>query len=523
MSRVNLLGGSYDTPGLIASAQRCINLFPEVNPDEVEAGTKVTHYDRPCLTYLSPCPGPGRGRGLFTSSAGINPKGDLFAVVDTGVYYISPDWTWTLLGNLLTPGTTPTSYADNGTTGVFVDGSPNGYSVALTTGHAFGQIGDPNFMGADRADFMDTFLIFNQPGTPNWYASLSNSVSFNALDFGTKSAWSDNLYTLIAAHRQVWLLGVQKGEVWYNAGATPFAFQQIQGNIIEHGIAAKYSVAKQDVSCYWLSQSPEGDRMVMKGDQDLIAKRISNHALEAELKTYATIADAVGATYQERGHAFYKLHFPSADATWVYDEATKLWHQRAYCDGNGILHRERDGFNAFAYGINVGLDWSNGTLYALDPAQYIDQISPGSLATGNTFITAPLVRVRGTPHIVRDKFQRISYTHLIADIEVGSSPSAMIPDIVGPWSNGFSAGFGPNLVIEPPLMTLRMSKDRGNSFRTCGMRGIGGSADQSGQYTTTPSWWNLGLARDAVFELTWSVPQQTALQGIFVEVLELEE
>jgi hypothetical protein len=325
------------------------------------------------LTLLNPCPNPGRGRCLYCAT-----NGDLYAAVDQRIYYISPDWVWSLLGSLLMPGSTPVSMADNGASVVLVDGSAAGNAINLTAvrppiATSFTQIGDPNFLGGDRVDYLDSFLVFNQPGTPNWYSSLSNQIAFNALDVGTKTAWPDNIVTLCAVHRLVWLFGPYKSEVWFNAGGAAFPFQAMPGVIIEHGCAAKYSVAKQDVNVYWLSQSPEGARMAMKGSPDLFAKRISTHAIEAEWKKYPRVDDAIGGCYQIIGHAFYLLHFPTADRTWCYDEATELWHERAASDENGRLHRTRESFYAFAYGQNLGLDFSTGALYAIDPAQYVDQ------------------------------------------------------------------------------------------------------------------------------------------------------
>ena len=416
MPRVNLLGGAYQAPSLIAGAQRSINLYPERNPPDAQAPAEFTHYPRPGLTLLQVAPAPAAGRCLYRAT-----NGDLYAVIAQTIYYIDPDWTMHALGTLLSPASTPVYMADNGTTILVVDGSVQGYQIDMPT-RVVTNVSDPNFIGADRVDYIDSFLVLNQPKTPNWYSTLSNKVAFNALDFGSKTAWPDNILTLLAVHRQVWLLGPQKGEVWYNAGASPFAFNAVPENMIEQGLAAKYSPAKIDINLYWLTQSPEGDRMAVRGNQDLAAERISTHAIEKEWKTYARVDDAVGATYLMEGHAFYKLHFPTADVTWVWDENTKLWHQRAYKDTNGVLHRERDSFNAFAYGVNLGLDWSNGSLYALDIGQHVDQITPGQLAPGNTPLVAPIECIRGVPHLVGDKFERVTYNSLIADMEVGTAP-----------------------------------------------------------------------------------------------------
>jgi hypothetical protein len=51
--------------------------------------------------------------------------------------------------------------------------------------------------------------------------------------------------------------------------------------------------------------------------------------LEYAIQSYGNITDAIGYTYQQDGHPFYVLIFPSAEATWVYDVSTQLWHERA--------------------------------------------------------------------------------------------------------------------------------------------------------------------------------------------------
>lgn len=506
MARLSLLGGAYQSASLIAAAQRSINLYPENVPEETKEGVRAVHFLRPGLRFLSAAPAQGRGRCLYAAT-----NGDLYAVVDTAVYYIGPNFNWTFLGNLVTPASTPVSMVDNGKSAVAVDGSTSGNAIDLITNRpptpaSFTQIGDPNFLGADRVDYVDSFFVFNQPATPNWYSSLSNSVLFNALDFGAKTAWPDPIQTIITAQREVWLLGTKKGEIWYNAGAAGFPFQAAPGVIIEHGCVAKYSVAKQDVSLYWLSQSPEGNRMVLSND-GRAAKRISTHAIEAEFRTYPRADDAIGGCYQQNGHAFYLLHFPTADKTWAYDEATKQWHERRYCDPNGVLHRTRESFYAFAYDTNVALDWATGTLYAIDHAIYVDQITASA--------SAPIVWVRSLPHILKEKFERITFNQLIADVEVGTGLGTQdLPLTVSPWSGGFSPGFGPlTVVVEPPLLSLRSSDDRGGSYGNKVVQNLGAQ----GEYNTTATWWNLGMARDKVFELSGSASQKFSLLGVFVE------
>lgn len=493
MPRVVLAGGAYSAASLIANAQRSVNLFPEINPKTSSAPVPVTHYPRPGLTPLGAPPAPGQGRCLYGAT-----NGDLYCVVDQQVYYIDPDFNYHNIGALETPAETPAYMADNGFDIALVDGTAQGYDIKMSS-RAFSTIGDPNFLGADRNDYIDSFLIFNQPGTPNWYSSLSNSVSFNALDFGTKTAWPDNIIAIIACERVVWLLGPKKGEVWYNAGTSPFSFSEQPSIIIEQGCAAKYSVQKQDVNIYWLSQSPEGDRMVMRGNNNL-AQRISFSSIEAEFRRYPRVDDAVGDCYQIQGHAFYRLHFPTADKTWVWDENTQQWWEDNSIDKNGNLHRSKIAFTAFAYGMNIGLDWQTGQIYKIDPSNFTDN--------GN-----PMPCIRSFPHMLDEEDDRTTYWRFMADMECGTGPGTQqIPTANSPWSLGFSNGFGPATITEPPLVSLRTSRTRGESWGNPVMQPMGAA----GRYNNRPTWNRLGYATDMVFELSWSTPMKTALNGAFV-------
>lgn len=481
MPRVTLTGGAYSAPSLIANAQRSVNIFPENNPKASNPPVPVTHYPRPGLTPLGAPPNIGQGRCLYGAS-----NGDLYAVVGQQIYFIDADFKYTNLGAIQTGTSTPVYMSDNGTDITLVDGTSQGYDIQMSN-RAFGIISDPNFLGGDRTDYIDSFLIYNQPDTPNWYSSLSNQVAFNALDFGTKTAWPDNIIAIIACERVVWLLGPKKGEIWYNAGTSPFSFSEQPSIIIEQGCAAKYSVQKQDVNIYWLSQSPEGDRMVMRGNNNL-AQRISFSSIEAEFRKYPRVDDAIGDCYQIQGHAFYRLHFPTADKTWVWDENTQQWWEECSIDSNGVLHRAKTAFVAFAYGKNIALDWQTGQIYQLDISNFTDN-------------GIPMPCIRSFPHMLDEEDDRVTYWRFIADMEAGTpGGTQQLPLVIG------------GVTIEPPLVSLRTSRTRGESWGDAVMQPLGAA----GLYNTRPTWNRLGYATDMVFELSWSTPMKTALNGAFV-------
>ncbi len=101
------------------------------------------------------------------------------------------------------------------------------------------------------------------------------------------------------------------------------------------------------------------------------AQRISTHAIEWQIQQYDVINDAIGYSYQQDGHLFYILTFPTANATWCYDATTGAWHERAGWDGvKFVRHRSNCQAN-FNNEILVG-DWLNGLVYAFDPEIYSD-------------------------------------------------------------------------------------------------------------------------------------------------------
>lgn len=466
--RIALTGGDYKAKSLIANAQRCLNLYPEANPP----GSTVpfTYYPRPGLKKLATAPVSGY-RCLYTAS-----NGKLYAVVGQNIYAVSQAWQFTLLGSVVSTDSR-VSMADNGTDILAVDGSSTGYVIHMAD-NAFKTISGGAFYGADYVQYVDTFFVLNKPGTPIMYISLSESTEFDPLDFASKTGNPDNIVGVQIMHREAWLIGTYASEIWYNTGAADFTFGPVPGAYIEHGCCAPYSIAKQDMSVYWLSLDMQGHLMVIEGN-GYKANRISTHALETEIQSYGTYADARGSTYQFEGHTLYELTFPTADKTWVYDVANGLWHEESWTDDNGVQHRNRANVRTFAYGQNIAGGWENGDLYAADPETYTDD-------------GQPIVFLRSFPHIEKDG-KRLFHRQFIADMQVGTA-AGTIPD-------------------NPPMVSLRWSDTRGASWANA----IEQSMGAAGEYLTSMQFQRLGMARDRVYELSWSAPFKTALNGAWLD------
>lgn len=466
--KVPLIGGAYQSRSVIASAQRCINLYPERNPEGEPFPT--THYPTPGSTVLLTAPERG-WRCLYTAS-----DNRMFGVVGKSVYLIKDDYTLQLLG-AVNSTRTPCYMVDNGNQILLVDGTEDGFKITLST-LEYLPVSNPAFYGATRIAEVDGYIILNRPGTKQWYISLFSDIDFDSLDFASKIGSADLLVAPGVTRRNVFLFGEQTTEVWTNTGGAAFTFSRIPGAFIQFGCKAPHSICEADGSLYWVSQSPQGECMVLR-TENYDRARISTHAIESELQQYARVDDAIGYVHQMDGHYWYVLTFPTASKTWVFDLATQQWHERAYLAESGDLIRHRGNCFAFWNGKHIVGDFEDGRLYELSLDVYND--------AGNE-----IQRIRSFPHMVDDG-NRVAYRSFQADMEAGNQ-----------------SGLEPQA---PPEIRLRYSDTKGNSWSNHLSTSIGFRGD----YAKIARWNRLGQARDRVFELSWSADMKTALNGAFVE------
>ncbi len=472
MAPVPLIQGAYRARSLIANAQRAVNLYAEQNTQDAEA--PVTQYLTPGLRLFASPPNVASARCMFLASNGV-----LFCAIGPHIYTLSRSRVFTQLGTIAT-AVGQVHMADNGIELVIVDGSAFGYRINLSTG-AFSTIVDAAFYGGSNVDYLDTFLLFAKPNSKTFYSSLSNSVTpFDPLYFSEKVGYPDNIATLITMHREVWLFGTQRAtEIWYLEGAdSGFPFARLPGAYVEQACLAPASVAKNDLKVFWLGQNQNGAASVFVG-ANYRSNVISTDAIEYEINKYPVLSDAIGMTYNQQGHDFYMLTFPTADKTWCFDATSNEWHERVWIDSSGHEHRHRANCTASVFGYNLCGDWQNGNIYILDPEVQTDNGDP-------------IIRRRGFPHMVNNG-NRISYNSFRADMDCGNLIGA--------------------LETNPAEISLRWSDDRGHSWGNPVLQSFG----STGQYLVQPQWRQLGMARDRVFELFWTTGAFTALNGAWVD------
>ena len=496
-----ILGGAYVARSVNAADNRCVNLFPEAIP-EGSGGKEAGFLLRcPGLRLLATV-GTGPIRGLWvTNGVAYVVSGDKFYSLDTS-------WTATLLGTV--SGTGPVSMADNGTQ-IFIACNPLSYIYNVST-LVFAQITDVDFPGAGSVGYLDGYFVFNEPNTQKfWVTALLDGTSVDPLDFASAEGYPDNVVALIVDHREIFLFGNTSVEVWYDAGTPDFPMARVQGAFMEVGCEAAYSVAKLDNSVFWLGSDARGRGIVYRANGYTPA-RISTNAIEYAIQSYGNITDAIGYTYQQDGHPFYVLVFPSAEATWVYDVSTQLWHERAGFE-NGLFVRHRSNCQmSFNDEIVVG-DYEDGRIYAFDLDVYADDDriqkwlrSWRALPTGQNNLKRTAhhsLQLDAETGVGLNKFPDYDAENLITESELYLITEN--GDYLTTTSYFGTPGYNPQVM-------LRWSDDAGHTWSSEHWNSMG----KIGAYGTRTIWRRLGMTekiRDRVYEVSGTDPVKIAIVG----------
>ena len=468
-----ILGASYVARSINAADNRLVNLFPEIVP---EGGKQAAFFNRAPGLKFQQTIGTGPIRALWAHQTNGS---DFYVVSGTEFYKVTGlTATPTKLGDVT--GTGPVSIADNGTQ-IFLACNPDGFIYNEVT-NVFAQITDPDFTGAVTVAYLDGYFVYNEPNSQKvWVTALLDGTSVDPLDFASAEGSPDGLVAINVDHREAWLFGTDSVEVWYDAGLADFPLTRIQGAFNEIGCVAAFSVAKLDNGLFWLGTDARGQGIVYRNN-GYTGIRISTHAIEYAIAQYGNISDAVAYTYQQEGHSFYVLTFPSGNATWVYDASTQSWHERAGWNTTlGEFTRHRSNCQCNFGGNTVVGDYLNGNIYTLDLGVYAD----------NGGIQKWLRSWRALP-TGTNTLRRTAQHSLQLDCESGT---------------GLNTGQG----SDPEIM-LRWSDDGGHTWSNEHLSKMG----KIGQYYRRVFWRRLGMTlklRDRVYEVSQTDPVKAVIVG----------
>lgn len=463
---IPFIGPAYRAQSLNASAQRAVNCYLESGADTAENAL----YGTPG-TVLRATIGTGPIRG------GIAAGGYAWFVSGNQVYRLSSSYVSRLCGSIIS-SSGPVSLSANDTQIIIVDGV-YGYLVDIAAA-TVAEITDEDFPdGVTQATYQDGFFIVAGNGSGQFFINETpnNGALWNGLDFASAEGSPDNTIAIVSSHRELWLVGSDSAEIWVNTGNADFPFERSGNAFIEHGCAAAFTLDKIDNTVFWLGSDSRGAGTVWRAN-GYTPQRISTHAIEYAISQYSKIDDAESFTYQDGGHLFYCLTFPTAVKTWVYDAATNEWHERAgFDESSGELNRWRPSCHVFSFGVHLVGDFENGNIYSMENDAYTDA-------------GTPIKRIRTTQTLSNQ--QLIQFFNLLQiQMETGI---------------GLESGDDPQLV-------LRYSDDAGHSWSNEKYCSLG----KTGQYNARAVFRRLGCGRNRVWEISTTDPVKFAVIGAVME------
>jgi hypothetical protein len=406
--KFNFIGASYTSQSVNADCQTTLNLYPETIESQ-EGKNRMVLYTVPgkkpfcALDEL-----PVRGQVLVAGRA--------FAVGGSIFSEQLANGTKTNYGNVANDGT-PVSIAA-GTNQIIIASAGSAYVFDLTA-NTLTPIPAGTLANVAQVGYCDGFFLALLKNSHTWQASaLLDATTWPPLSIATINVFIDNILSILVDHREVWLFGLTKSCVYYDSGNSPFPFDLVPGGFIEQGISAANSPVRLDNSIFWLGGDERGNAVAWRA-RGYTPSRVSNHAVEFAWQGYATVADAVGYSYQDQGHAFWVLYFPTANKTWVYDVSTNMWHERGRWNAaNGVYTADRSQNHIFAFGKHLVGDWASGKIYQMSISFYDDD--------GN-----PIRRVRRAPHI-SDEMDWSFHHQLQIDLETGLGPTPPLQGVGTP-------------------------------------------------------------------------------------------
>lgn len=430
------------------------------------------------------------GKNLFASIAGENSAPGQFQVNGRGfvaashLYELDAAGGVTNWGSLGASPTTPTMITANETQLVILNNG-NLFVFTLAT-NVLVAVNMAQFNGpVAQIGFSDGYVIATLQNSHTFQQSnLEDATTWSGLDIATISYFPDNVVSMVCDHRSPIFLSGKKTVTYYNSGAGFPVFIPIQGQYLETGACAAFATAQIAEQVAFLCQDERG-MLVAKSLVGAAAKRISTHAVELAWQRYAranptSAQNVVSWTYQEYGHEFWNLYFPTAGGTgvgasWTYDFTEELWHQRGFwLVANGTYTADRAMSHMLFAGKHLVGDWASGAIYELSSDFLTD--------FGN-----PIRGLRRTPQTAKENkwlyFDQIEFV-----METGINAIPILDQ------NGVQIG------TRPAQIMLRWSNDGGKTWSNTYYLSLG----DLGEYDKRVIKRMLGRARKRLWEVSWT-------------------
>lgn len=468
-------GPSYQSQAITADGERLVNWMVE-RMESPGATARFALYPTPGMSFVSYTDtGPGRAHEFYDNREFI---------VDGALFYeIDETGTPTARGTLAVDSN-PATISWNGDGGgeLFITSGGNGYVMNLTTNvvSTISALTGKATMGR----MLHGYFLALDANTGTIYSSeLQDGLTWNTSTmFQQRSAQPDPWWSMEVKGDYIYLFGPETGEVWYDAGSSPFPFAKHPSGGIEFGTAAPWSVKVTDTSIMWLGGSRAGKGSVKRAT-GFAPEDVATYPVQYAISNLTDVSDAYADSYTESGHTYYVLSFLKGNRTWVYDLQMQMWHERGTWDVSSAISDFsvwRPHCHAFAFGRHRWLDVVDAAVYEASLTTGTDAIV-NSTSGGLIVDDLPIRRLRRGPTVSNEN-SRTYYSAFEVDLEAGL---------------GLTSGQGSN-----PQVQMRLSNDGGRTWSAERMR----SAGKTGEFSKRVRWERCGMGRRRAFEISVTDP-----------------
>lgn len=341
-------------------------------------------------------------------------------------------------------------------------------------GGDFNDITDPDLPPPDTADYLDGYILYSINDGRMFFSALSEATSIAALDQVEAEGSPDGLRRVFTLGRNAWLPGTETTEIFYNSGETNNPIQRRPGAFFEFGCAAAGSVAELDGNVVMVTDDWE----VVLASASGAKRRISNHAVERDIKALADKSVISAHTYVDEGHKWYTISAPTF--TWQYDLLTGAWIER---ESYQLPRWRAEGYAKFNDRHIVGT-YNDNTLLEIDSDTYTEN--------GQHLVMTVDVPVHAWPH-------PIEVNELFVDVLPGQGLNSTDEH------------------VSDPLVMLRVSKNGGKTFGNERTAKIG----KIGEHENRARFLQLGTSGEDGFVLRISISAAVArgITGLYADVV----
>lgn len=323
-------------------------------------------------------------------------------------------------------------------------------------------------------------LTETDPGNGTSYLWLDR---YSKPRFTTASYSADTITGIVTSGEFLFAFGTASIQVYGQSlstdaqGFSSIEFTSTGRNFDEVGCRNAKTIVAMNGGVIFLGSSSKGERTVWYTNGGEPA-RISTNAMERMLEG-KDLEDAYSLGYFDNGHSFYVLTVPSIDRTFVYDFATKQWHNRSTYRMDSTEGKWWAEYAVSAYGSVYLAGSSTGKLVALDRTKFDDWKGD------------PIVKRRTAPVLTSDY-----------------SPF-MVNELMLLWNTGTTTDATNGSGARNPVVMLEVSRDGGNTYDD-ERWAYGG---ETGHYGHRTIWYGIGCGTFFVFRFTISDRVNVVITG----------